>query len=384
MRSSIAAPVSRFQSPKWHGEHRPDARSKPPEAYAMSSSRKNELSREISQATLAKLDELGVALSPENYTIWYYDLAQANPDLSKTLRLIEAQDRPFNNDVCTQVYQRFFGSGQQARIIDETCERMEKTMTRILSQMGSVTSGTSSYGDALEGFQAQLAEPESVSEVRNMIREVLQETRSMQDHTKQLESALDESTKELASISDHLVAARKQAMTDGLTGIANRRCFDERLEELTTEATNEQDTLCLLIGDIDHFKAFNDTHGHRVGDQVLKQVAITLTQCIKGRDLAARYGGEEFAIILPQTDLIGAERVSEQIRQSIEKKKIKLKSSGETLGAITMSIGASQYIPGESQSALVERADQGLYRAKREGRNRTVIELPGDSKQSAA
>ena len=349
----------------------------------MPSNQRNELSREISRATLTKLDELDIAMSPENYTVWYYDLAHANPDLSKTLRLIEAQERPFSNEVCAQVYERFFGSGQQTRIIDETCDRMEKTMTRILSQMGSVTSGTNSYGAALEGFEAQLAEPESVSEVRSMIQEVLSETRSMQDHTKQLENALDESTKELASISDHLVAARQQALTDGLTGIANRRCFDEKLEELTSEATSEKAPLCLLIGDIDHFKAFNDTHGHRVGDQVLKQVAITLTQCIKGRDLAARYGGEEFAVILPQTDLAGAERVSEQIRQSIEKKKIKMKASGQTLGAITMSIGASQYIPGESPSALIERSDQGLYRAKREGRNRTVIE-PAEPEQSAA
>lgn len=349
----------------------------------MSSSSKSELSREISKATLDKLDELGVSMSPENYAVWYYDLAQANPDLSKTLRLIEEQEKPFSNDVCSQVYQRFFGTGQQTRLIDETCERMEKTMGRVLSNLGDMTGDTNSYGNTLQGFQDQLTEPESVSEVRLMIQEVLSETRSMQDHTKQLEHALDESTKELASISDHLIAARQQALTDGLTGIANRRCFDERLQELTSEATTEQDQLCLLIGDIDHFKAFNDTHGHRVGDQVLKQVALTLTQCIKGRDLAARYGGEEFAIILPQTDLLGAEKVSEQIRQSIEKKKIVMKSSGLTLGAITMSIGASLHVPGESPSALIERADQGLYRAKHEGRNRTVIEPPGPEKSAA-
>ena len=349
----------------------------------MPSSQKSELSREICQAVLDKLDELGVPPTPENYTIWYHDLAQINPDLSKTLRLIEAQGRAFDSDVCEQIYQRFYGSGQQTKLIDETCERMEKTMNRILSQMNSVTSGTNEYGQALEGFQDQLTEPGSVAEVRGMIQEVLSETRSMQDRTKQLEQALDESTKELASISDHLVTARQQALTDGLTGIANRRCFDERLEQLTAEATTDKDPLCLLIGDIDHFKAFNDTYGHRVGDQVLKQVARTLMQCIKGRDLAARYGGEEFAVILPETDLTGAERVSEQIRQSIAKKTIKLKSSGQTLGAITMSLGASQYVPGESQTALIERADQGLYRAKREGRNRTVIEPP-DEEQSAA
>jgi diguanylate cyclase len=351
--------------------------------HSMQSNPKDELSRGISRATLAKLDELGVSPTPENYCVWYSDLAHANPDLSKALRLVEAQGKAVDNQVCAQIYQRFFGSGQHTKLIDETCERMEKTMSRILSQMGSVASGTNEYGQTLEGFQAQLAEPESVSEVRKMIEEVLSETRNMQDRTTMLEEALDASTKELASISDHLVAARQQALTDGLTGIANRRCFDERLEELTMEAGKEEAPLCLLIGDIDHFKSFNDTHGHRVGDQVLKQVALTLTQCIKGRDLAARYGGEEFAVILPQTDLKGAEKVSEQIRQSIANKKIRMKASGQTLGAITMSIGASQYVSGESHASLIERADQGLYRAKREGRNRTVIE-PARKEPSAA
>ncbi len=344
---------------------------------------KSELAQEISRAAIARIQELGIPPTPENYVIWYSDLASSNPDLSKTLRLIEAQDRPFTEEICTQIYERFFGSEQQTKLIDETCARMEETMGRILSQMNAVTTDAGQYGDALEGFQDQLAEPESVSQVRDMIREVLSETRNMQDRTRHLEKALEESTKELASISDHLITARQQAMTDGLTGIANRRFFDERLRDLAEEAQRESAPLCLLIGDIDHFKSFNDTHGHRVGDQVLKQVALTLTQCIKGRDVASRYGGEEFAVILPQTDLRGAEKVSEQIRRSIAQKKIRMKSSGETLGNITMSIGATQYVPGEALASLIERADRGLYRAKHEGRNRIVIE-PGEPRPSAA
>ncbi|MEZ5933422.1 MAG: GGDEF domain-containing protein [Alphaproteobacteria bacterium] len=349
----------------------------------MSSESTNERNHEISRAVLTKLKELGVSTKPENYMIWYNDLTQSNPDLSRTLRLIESQGVEINDDVCNQIYQRFFGSEEQTRLIEETCERMEKSMTRLLSQMGSVTADTDGYGETLEGFQAKLAEPESVSEMRGLIEEVLAETRRMQEHTKLLEQALEDSTKELATINHQMVAVRQQAVTDSLTGIGNRRSFDENLKRLTSEATEEDDPLCLLIGDIDHFKEFNDTYGHRVGDQVLKQVAMTLTQCIKGRDVAARYGGEEFAVILPQTDLSGAARVSEQIRQSIAKKKIRLKSSGQTLGAITMSIGASQYVPGEGPAALIERADEGLYRAKREGRNRTVVQPP-DQKQSAA
>jgi diguanylate cyclase len=350
----------------------------------MSSSSKSVRNRQVSEAVVAKLGELDLQPTPKNYAIWYFDEIGANPDLSKTLRLIESQDKAFDDKVCAQIYERFFGSDEQSRLIEETCERMEKSMSRILSQMNSVSAGTGDYGETLEGFQAQLAGPETVSEVRGLIEQVLEETRRMQDRTKELEQALDDSSKELASINDHLAAARHQALTDSLTGIANRRSFDDSLEELTNEAATEQDPLCLLIGDIDHFKAFNDTHGHRVGDQVLRQVALTLKQCIKGRDIAARYGGEEFAVILPQTDLAGAKRVGDQIRKSIESKRIRLKSSGQTLGAITLSIGGTQYNPGEALATLIERADQGLYRAKNEGRNRTVIEPPPDAKPSAA
>ena len=334
-------------------------------------------------ATLAKLQELNLPPTPENYTIWYNDIAASCPDLSKMLRLVEAQDRAFEAEICHQIYQKFFGSDQQTKLIDETCKRMEKAMTQILAQMSAASGDTSDYGQVLEGLQTQLKAPEGVDEVKKMVEEVLGETRKMQERTKELETALDASSKEISSINDRLEAAKHQAMTDGLTSIANRRRFDEELLRLTGEATSENTPLCLLIGDIDHFKAFNDTHGHRVGDKVLKQVALTMTQCIKGRDLAARYGGEEFAVILPMTDITGAEKVAEQIRTTISKKKIRMKSSGQDLGSITMSIGATQFIHGENLSTLIERADQGLYEAKRNGRNQVITRMP-DVTSSAA
>ncbi len=349
----------------------------------MDSKTQIEQTREIGRSTIARLEELELPPTPENYMIWYHDMASTLPDLSKMLRLIEAQGRDFDDELCAQIYQKFFGSDQQAKLIDETCTRMEKAMTQIITQITSISGGTSEYGQVLEGLQSQLAAPEGVGEVKMLVEQVLGETRKMQERTKKLETALDESTKEISAISDHLVAARQQALTDGLTNIANRRCFDEELTRLTAEAASEETPLCLLIGDIDHFKAFNDTHGHRVGDKVLQQVARTMTQCIKGRDLAARYGGEEFAVILPMTDMAGAEKVAEQIRLSISKKKIRLKSSGLELGSITMSIGATLYTPGEKISALIERADRGLYQAKRNGRNQVVLQLP-DITSSAA
>ncbi len=349
----------------------------------MLSSTQIEQAMNFASATIAKIDELNLPPTPENYTIWYNDIAGIHPDLSKMLRLVESQGHSFDDEICAQIYRRIFGSDQQAKVLNETCSRMEEAMAQVLSQINSVSGGTDEYGQMLEGFESQLGAPEGVGEVKLLVKEVLGETKKMQQRTKELEEALQESTQEISSISDRLVAAKQQALTDGLTNIANRRCFDEELIRMTAEATADDTPLCLLIGDIDHFKAFNDTHGHRVGDKVLQQVAKTLTQSIKGRDLAARYGGEEFAIILPMTDIEGAEKVAEQIRISISSKKIRLKSSGLDLGCITMSIGATVFVPGEAMSSMIERADQGLYEAKRKGRNQVVSHMP-DVTSSAA
>jgi diguanylate cyclase len=167
---------------------------------------------------------------------------------------------------------------------------------------------------------------------------------------------------------------RREAVTDALTGIGNRKFFEERMREGAREAMETGEPLALLFMDIDHFKRFNDTFGHQLGDQVLRLVAKTLVESVKGRDTTARYGGEEFAIMLPQTRLVDALRLAEQIRNTMMRRKIVSKNSGEDFGTITLSIGVSAYRPGEALGDMVRRADAALYYAKRNGRNRVASE----------
>jgi diguanylate cyclase len=161
-----------------------------------------------------------------------------------------------------------------------------------------------------------------------------------------------------------------EAMTDALTGLRNRKAFDEALVELTAAANEEGEPLALLMLDIDHFKKFNDTYGHPLGDEVIRLVGGCLTACTKGRDIACRYGGAEFAVILPATDLRGASTVAEQIRGTVAGKKITRKRTNETLGQVTLSIGAAEWSPSEPVEEWVQRADEALYGAKQGGRNR--------------
>jgi diguanylate cyclase len=161
-------------------------------------------------------------------------------------------------------------------------------------------------------------------------------------------------------------------MTDGLTGLANRKAFDSEFDRLFQDATRSKASFTLLMLDIDHFKAFNDNFGHQVGDQVLRLVARTLKDSIKGKDFAARYGGEEFSIILPDTDLAGAIIVGNALRKAVASKDVINRSTGKTLGRITMSVGVAQFDGDRTPEDLIERADSALYIAKHNGRNQVA------------
>ncbi len=167
---------------------------------------------------------------------------------------------------------------------------------------------------------------------------------------------------------------RTESLTDPLTSLANRKYFDQALASAIAEAAADNEAMSLLMTDIDHFKKFNDTYGHLTGDQVLRLVALSVKQNVKGQDIAARYGGEEFAVILPNTVLRSAVTVADHIRRAVMSKELMKRSTGEHLGRVTISIGVAALRPGDSAQSLIGRADACLYAAKRSGRNRVICE----------
>jgi len=169
--------------------------------------------------------------------------------------------------------------------------------------------------------------------------------------------------------------AQQNAMTDGLTGIPNRRYFDETLHKELFRLKRTGSPLALMMIDIDHFKKFNDRYGHVAGDECLKRVAETIRVNIgRSPDFVARYGGEEFVVVMPDTDVRGAEIVAERVRQSIEKLTIPHETS-ETSPHVTISLGVTSVYSEtiDSPDDIVRLADDALYKAKNEGRNRICI-----------
>lgn len=156
----------------------------------------------------------------------------------------------------------------------------------------------------------------------------------------------------------------EKAQRDSLTGLLNRGSGNRLLQELVDRAQARHESFCILLGDIDHFKQINDTHGHQVGDRVLRSLAALMTRAVRGRDHLIRWGGEEFALILPDSSFGGALRLAERIQKKMAQ------WQDDTVGTVTMSWGLATSRFGETATELMERADQLMYAAKEHGRNR--------------
>jgi len=173
---------------------------------------------------------------------------------------------------------------------------------------------------------------------------------------------------------DNVQQSMEMAVTDPLTGLYNRRYMETHLGTLIDQAANRGKSISLLVIDIDYFKAVNDTHGHDVGDQVLQEFAARISGNIRSIDMACRYGGEEFVLVMPDTDMTLAYRIGERLRQVVASMPFEVGASKGPLD-ITISIGiASMQGPDDTPEAVLKRADQALYRAKRDGRNRVVAD----------
>jgi diguanylate cyclase len=210
--------------------------------------------------------------------------------------------------------------------------------------------------------------------LQTLVRTLIQATRNMRERTRELELRLSETSGEVRSLRNNLTKVREEALTDPLTGAANRKRFDEYLEEARQDALRRRAPLSLIMCDIDNFKTINDAWGHNVGDQVIRFIASALQQAARQGCLVARYGGEEFAIVARDMVLAEASEIAERARVSIESRVLRRRTTNEHLGHVTASFGVAQFEPDEPRWKLVERADSALYASKGSGRNKVTAQ----------
>jgi len=316
--------------------------------------------------------------APENFDLAYAYISTENGDLKRTIDGLVANGCKFDGNVMSILHARYFRAGKESDAMAEVGAKITAELDAVLKLLHSAGRDHSTYGSTLSKASGELNHgdlPEA--KIKALIDHVIHATRAMESRSKTLELQLQTSSTEVEVLRERLESVRRESLTDPLTGIANRKAFDTDLAQSIEHAIENGEPLSLLMCDIDHFKNFNDTWGHQTGDQVLRLVANCISENVKGRDTAARFGGEEFVVILPQTALADAVKLADQIRSKVESKKLVKKSTGDILGAITISIGVTQYDLRETGIDLVRRADACLYAAKRSGRNRVVSEKDG-------
>jgi len=332
----------------------------------------NERTLAFAETAQSNLRALGLLPMPRNYEIWYAYATGANRALNKAVDdLLARAIKPAESDI-ERLYETFFTEARAAGEVAKVSSGIRAELGGVVELIAGSLGATTVYGDALVQASRDLTVTDDLGLIQSTVRTLVTATLEMRDDGLQLKARLDGAMQEIANLQQGLDAIRMESRTDPLTELANRKHFDETMRESIRHAAQRSEPLSLLMVDIDHFKAFNDNFGHTTGDQVLRLVAMSLKQNIKGQDLAARYGGEEFAIVLPNTALKQAMAVADQLRCAVMSKELKKRSTGEVIGRITISVGVATLVAYDTNESLIERADNRLYAAKRAGRNCVV------------
>jgi diguanylate cyclase len=336
----------------------------------------------FAQIALEQMRSLGQPASPRNFEIWYNYATGYNQALNRSINQTLEQKGALSEADLEQIYETYILTTRLGDRIDSVGSRVLDEIKQVLGMMDAAAGSASSYSESLADASAKLAGTEDRETLRIVVARLVEGAKDMELANKKLEASLSASKQEIEHLQRDLAAVRIESFTDPLTTLANRKFFDSALGKAIAEAREKNEPLSLMMADVDYFKLFNDKFGHVTGDQVLRLVALSVKQNIKGKDTAARYGGEEFVIALPSTALRSATTVGDQIRRAVMAKELMKRSNGERLGRVTISIGVALLRREDTAQTLIERADSCLYAAKRNGRNRVICETDPEAAEA--
>lgn len=346
----------------------------------------DEFERTMAFADIAmgQLKALKQPATPRNYEIWYTYATGYRADLNEAINSTLEKSSSLGVEEIDDIYENYLSPARFTDKLDGVGNKVMNEIEQVMAMVEASTGSASNYSQSLAGVTEQLDEKGGLDRemLRNIVEGLVSATKEMEKNNKQLEERLKKSKTEISDLQANLEAVRSESLTDPLTTLSNRKFFDQSITKMIDDASKKNEPLALLVTDIDHFKKFNDTFGHLTGDQVLRLVAMSVKNNVKGQDVAARYGGEEFCVILPNTALRAAVTVAEHIRRAVMTKELVKRSTGEHLGRITISVGVSTYRPGDNPASMIERADACLYAAKHGGRNRVVCETDPEASES--
>jgi diguanylate cyclase len=326
---------------------------------------------EYLRLALAFLGSHKIPASPLHFRLAYDSIAGKDESLKQALdNLIADSNGPLTEQLW-DLYKKIFAPDDRA--LEVIRQQLRRIIVEMQGEFEHSGSQLTVFGKALNRFASVLGSPMSPTQLASEVDQVIADTQIMTQAHFQEQQSLAMVMSDIESLRRELEQVKEESLLDALTHISNRRAFDTALERCIHTAREAKSQFCILLADIDHFKRFNDIHGHLVGDRVLQITAAVIKRCIKGSDMVARFGGEEFVILLPHTALVGAMAVAEQVRKAVSSSHVSEKTSSILPEPVTISIGIGLFHRHDTPSELIQRADEALYHAKKNGRNRIEI-----------
>ncbi|HEY0270065.1 MAG TPA: diguanylate cyclase [Sphingomonas sp.] len=312
-----------------------------------------------------------IEASPENYEICHRFVTRSDARVYNAFKDALGTERTINAKAFGRIKDEA-GPARREADIDRQTAKIEEQLALILGATQAALGNTATYSQSLSADADLLQSLGGGADIAAIVAGLLVRTRAMADHSQSLEQSLASAGSELADLRAELEKAKQESGTDVLTALPNRRSFDARLAAAVTRAEASREPLSLAFFDIDHFKAFNDTWGHQLGDHVLRFVGGQMASQFKEIGSAARYGGEEFVLLLPGYGSMDALQVITSFCGSVSTRVLRVRSDGREIGHVTLSAGVATLHRGESAEAVIERADTAMYAAKQAGRNRVL------------
>ncbi len=327
---------------------------------------------ELAKTALSEMEASGVWPTPLNFELWLHYLGNPEGGLARELKRV-LSNGALTEDESERLAAEFLPRARLSDEIRDAGAQLSRELTSVAGAIAEAQRNQAAYGETLAEVGQDLT---TGGDIRQTIHTLAQATQQVSAENNKLEQRLADSTREVVKLREHLEQVRREAMTDALTKLANRKAFDDELERQCAAAEARGSSLALAVMDIDHFKRFNDTWGHQTGDQVIRYVASVIGRNSLAPRMAARYGGEEFALLFPAEHTQAIQQALEAMRKEIASRTLKRRSTNEDLGAVTISIGLAHWLEGESPACLIERADAALYESKRNGRNKLTVSNP--------
>jgi diguanylate cyclase len=345
------------------------------EAFSIMGAESGNQRRTLATAAIAlgKIVELELPADPQSYELWYAYAAGYNQKLRDEIdHVLQQQGRLSESDL-GRIYAQYISSTRSTGDFERVARRLADEVGQVTRMISAAVTTVERYDERLSEGTAAANSATSEADLKRVVEDLLSATKSMARENDSLKEELEASRVRSEKLTHEIEAVRIESLTDALTQVGNRLYFDDTLARAIVRAGENDVPLTLLLVDIDHFKKVNDQFGHQMGDDVLRLVAARLKSSVRDGEIA-RYGGEEFAVILYNKSIQIGKLIAERIRASIESAEMRVRSTGASIGRVTVSIGVAELKPRLMAADIVQSADDALYAAKRKGRNCVVLE----------